>query len=461
MSMEKIHLLYDSDNVENGFQPPQLSRKPKLVVEGALPKMIYEVVNEKRENTTSEVIRLKRNPTAVNMASGRGADTAVAAEKAAARRMFQEKLRGGGVPGLDGEKRSKAGSLKTNILSTDEGNYPGRQTKDNAFKEEPRRRSKNFNEKVTVLNNVIEGDRKGAVAATRKSQNKTEKMRLKSHPSQNSENLSLTDRKPGKPVNVDILCGISNKSDSCRLDSDVCGSGVDDELNHLLSQLEFDENFQKLSDNEKMSWMESLFYQDTKPRVHSILTRFSGDVETRHPRTRDQLDLLPPAPMEEPGAIGIKGRSRSPVKMKKDAASNRPTSKTVINTAATLDIKPKSASAEVTVNENLISLAQSYFSPVTAVQQSVGMDQPDIKKMSEVERREHQLEHSDACTEEQPIAVFDNSQTLNNSGNSVDITKSSDSTSSSTVAPPIPPRSVQPKTAMLRLMNSATNILKR
>lgn len=464
VSMEKIHGLYDSDNVENGYEPPQLARRRSKVApaEAILPKMIYETASQRLETTSSDVLLLKRSSTAVAaMKTGsRSAYAAIAADKAATRRMLQAQSRGGGATGAaGGEKRSKVGHLKTRVLARDEGNYPGRKVKDDILQEEPQRKSSNFNEKVTVLKNVIEGDRKGAAAATKKTQNKTEKMRMKKQQSQNSDKLSLNERKPAKPVNVDILCGIVNKPEINNLDSDVYGGGgdVDDELNHLLSELEFDESFQKLSDNEKMSWLESLFYQDTRPKVHSIMRR-DGEVQTRCPRQRDQLHRSPAAAL---GATKIEGRSRSPVK--KAAAVIRSTNKTVIDSIApqTPNLKPRSSSAEVTVNENLISLAQSYFSPASTNKPAIGMGQHDGKKIPEIEKKEtqnHQANQFSSVSEGvKPTETLDTSST----DCCVAPAKSLPDPSSSTAPPPIPPRSVQPKTAMLRLMSSATNILKR
>ena len=469
VSMEKIHGLYDSDNTENGYEPPQSARRKYKVgpPEATLPKMIYETDIQRQETTSSDVLLLKRSSaTVAAMTTGsRCANAAIAADKAATRRMllFQGQSREGGAIGsaaAGGEKRSKVGHLKTKVLARDEGNYPGRRVKDDFLLEEPQRKSSNFNEKVTVLKNVIEGDRKGVAAATKKTQNKNEKMRMKKQQSQVSDKLSLNERKPAtKPVNVDILCGIVNKPESNDLDSDVYGSGgdVDDELNHLLSQLEFDESFQKLSDNEKMSWLESLFYQDTRPKVHSIMRRV-GEGQTRCPRKRDQLHRPTAEALE---ATKMEGRSRSPVR--KAATGTRPTNETVIDSISpqTPDFKPKTSSAEVTINENLISLAQSYFSPAATNKSAMGMEQHDDKNITEIEKKENQLHQptqlSSVCEGVTPAEELDTSST----DCCVAPAKSHQAISSSTAPPPIPPRSVQPKTAMLRLMNSATNILKR
>ena len=467
VSMEKIHSLYDSDNAENGYEPPQLARRRSKVApaEAILPKMIYETASQRPETTSSDVLLLKRSSAAVAaMKTGsRSAYAAIAADKAATRRMLQEQSRGGGAMGsggAGGEKRSKVGHLKTRVLARDEGNYPGRMTKDNIIQEGPQRKSSNFNEKVSVLKNVIDGDRKGAAAATKKTPTKTEKMRMKKQQSQSSDKLSLNERKPStKPVNVDILCGIVKKPEGSSLDSDAYGSGgdVDDELNHLLSQLEFDESFQKLSDNEKMSWLESLFYQDTKPKVHSIMRRVE-EGQTRCPRKREQPHRPTAAALV---ATKMEGRSRSPVK--KAAACISLTNKTVIDSTAAQapDFKPRTSSAEVTVNENLISLAQSYFSPPATNKLAIGMEQNDEKKNPEIEKEENELPKPDQLSALSEGVTPADSLNTSSTECCVAPAKSHPAMSSSTAPPPIPPRSVQPKTAMLRLMNSATNILKR
>lgn len=43
------------------------------------------------------------------------------------------------------------------------------------------------------------------------------------------------------------------------------GLGVDPELDGMLAQLEMDEDFMKLSDNDQITWLESLFFLDTNP----------------------------------------------------------------------------------------------------------------------------------------------------------------------------------------------------
>ena len=288
-----------------------------------------------------------------------------------------------------------------------------------------------------MLKSVIDSDRKGVSAGMKKTNNKTDKLRLKKQQSQTGDKRSLNERRPTtKPVNVDILCGIGNKPESKILDSDVQGRGgdVDDELNHLLSQLEYDESFQKLSDNEKMSWLESLFYQDTKPKVHSIMRRV-GDGQNR---------------------------SKSPVK--KTAADVMKTKNvTVINsiTLHTPDIKPATSSADVTVNENLISLAQSYFTPAASNQSAIGTEKRDDKLIPVIEKKKNDLRQPAKCSSQCEGATPSETSHALSTDSRMTPAKSHQATSESTEPPPIPPRSVQPKTAMLRLMNSATNILKR
>ena len=441
MSMEKVHGLYDSDNVENGYEPPQATqrRTQKGPQEVALPKMIYETLIKMPE-TTSDILLLKRSsatPTASSTGS-RCTGAVSGADKVASRRLIQGQSRGCGASvlgGAGGEK--KVGQLKKKVMARDEGNYPGRSAREDPLQEEPQRKSSNFNEKVTMLKSVIDSDRKGVSAGMKKTNSKTDKLRLKKQQSQTGDKRSLNERRPTtKPVNVDILCGIDNKPESKILDSDVQGRGgdVDDELNHLLSQLEYDESFQKLSDNEKMSWLESLFYQDTKPKVHSIMRRV-GDGQNR---------------------------SKSPVK--KTAADVMKTKNvTVINsiTLHTPDIKPATSSADVTVNENLISLAQSYFTPAASNQSAIGTEKRDDKLIPVIEKKKNDLRQPAKCSSQCEGATPSETSHALSTDSRMTPAKSHQATSESTEPPPIPPRSVQPKTAMLRLMNSATNILKR
>ena len=63
--------------------------------------------------------------------------------------------------------------------------------------------------------------------------------------------------------------------------------GVDPELDGMLAKLEMDEDFMKLSDNEQIAWLESLFFLDTPSKQAS-----SGLVKPR-PREETQPSRRP------------------------------------------------------------------------------------------------------------------------------------------------------------------------
>merc|ERR1719367_1850986 len=90
-------------------------------------------------------------------------------------------------------------------------------------------------------------------------------------------------------------------------------------------------------------------------------------------------------------------RSKSPVK--KTAADVMKT-KTVINsiTLHTPDIKPAASSADVTVNENLISLAQSYFTPAASNQSAIGTEKRDDKLIPVIEKKKNDLRQPAKCS---------------------------------------------------------------
>ena len=89
---------------------------------------------------------------------------------------------------------------------------------------------------------------------------------------------------PRKPTRSNSTPGVKkwdfgskprNESNGSKLD-------VDPELDGMLAQLENDEDFMKLSDNEQITWLESLFFLDTPSKAAS-----SGLVKPK-PRQFDQ-----------------------------------------------------------------------------------------------------------------------------------------------------------------------------
>lgn len=248
-------------------------------------------------------------------------------------------------------------------------------------------------------------------------------------------------------------------------DSDV----VDIELDDMLMQLETDGDFQQLSDNEKMSWLESLFYLDTTSNSRRNLTHVSSKPKTQE----NNLKINRPSDPEPP--------SVKPSQMAK--------------------AKAKEPEVQPGVNANMISLAQSFFTdskPKAAPPPKAPVSQPTF----------NQTQPSTAATSLYNQAKQQQSsfgQPIQSSTSSTSLYKPTRSASKTSVSslqipsnasppeslkltppsplperaffepsnekmvkedspefpPPIPSRSDKSKTAMLRLMKSTTSILKK
>ena len=103
---------------------------------------------------------------------------------------------------------------------------------------------------------------------------------------------------------------------------------IDPELDHLLAQLEHDDDFSKLGENEQKAWLESLFFQDT--------THLPGRFGVNNPR-----ENLNPA----------KSRPKKTLRVNKDAGSQE---------EAETGTDPDSVTA-VHVNDKMKNLAQDFF----------------------------------------------------------------------------------------------------
>eukprot|EP00095_Tigriopus_kingsejongensis_P001255 maker-scaffold374_size191929-snap-gene-0.34 protein:Tk01255 transcript:maker-scaffold374_size191929-snap-gene-0.34-mRNA-1 annotation:"mical" len=107
-----------------------------------------------------------------------------------------------------------------------------------------------------------------------------------------------------------------------------------EDIDNLLERLESDKDFQNMTDNEQQTWMESLFYLDTKFQSHPL----------RHPMHK---------------GLGIKNENG---KVNTESLSER---------KKPLENQAMAASKAVSLNEKLIATAQSYFKSDNG---------PDIKK---------------------------------------------------------------------------------
>ena len=432
VSMEKIHGLYDSDNADNGYGAPNEGKHTRRQMAGGggkLPTMFYGTTGNETVNS---------NPIKVEGLQLRLQNQSQDFERSKNRRLKEMKESAEAENDDDiGRTKKKVGKLKVPLPKSNE-ERPRQQQHSAAVKAKD---EKSMKDKINLLKTVMENDRKGGQTPAKKKE-KANKKAIATAAASSLSKPSLLEKREGKPANVDILCGIQKESDRPS-DSAAVSCNVDEELDNLLSQLEFDQSFQKLTDNEKMSWLESLFYQDTKPKVQSIMRGAGGNkkaIPTQQQRPQQQ--------------------QRPTQTKQRPTAAEATTKKKILPTAAAAAANSSTNSADVNVNQNLISLAQSFFDP---------QPPPNAAKSStprsSSSTRPHPMTPT-VLTEFSTAAALpaENSSFQNNNSTLQDLKIPAAESSSSTAPPPpppIPPRSVQPKTTMLRLMNSATNILKK
>ena len=264
---------------------------------------------------------------------------------------------------------------------------------------------------------------------------------------------------------------------------------VDMELDDMLVQLETDEDFQRLSDNEKMAWLESLFYLDT------------GNANNN----RRNLNHVPSSPNKENRNLKI-NNSQQPPSLRPAGARKSSSPPLSTPTPTTKNVKPSqvacktaaesvTASGQTGVNENLISLAQSFFANDPKKGNSSSNSSSNIRPVQPVKPQQRPAgpkPFAAPSSPQPPVTTTDSSSSpsipiLPKRRPSLEASLGISSTKLSPPSPvperaffepaspagsmlredspefpppPIPPRSDKNKTAMLRLMARTTDILK-
>ena len=250
----------------------------------------------------------------------------------------------------------------------------------------------------------------------------------------------------------------SHKNVKSRRSNDLGSGDVDLELDDLLFKLEDDDEFQKLSDNEKLTWLESLFYQDTRHLS-------SGSA------FRPQMRSVPKAEA-----------ASSAAKRNNQLAINKPASRADEDE----NVKPSSTAFKANevkdpVNAKMVGVAQSFFGvgagggKQTAVKKkSVGAAPQQLNNSMSGNNLDNNNREGTKSVEngKTPSWEFPKGPSTSSTPSSGLISNgkakpkpprpsfSKKQPSPSPSPPPIPPRSTQTKTTMLRLMNTATSILK-
>merc|ERR1712062_77246 len=228
------------------------------------------------------------------------------------------------------------------------------------------------------------------------------------------------------------------------------------ELDGMLAQLESDAEFSKLSDNEQIAWLESLFFLDTPSKQAS-----SGLVK---PRVRNDLPS---------------GESRRPV------SSTMPITKVDSNSqvsSKSLSIQnngPKNRDAKGAMSKDKMALAMSFFANDSKAASSGGGKKPVTKKKAPTtstvasstedelpvvhnatakpfskttrERAYFEPEGSSEREDEEEDFVPNFAARRKLSSRNAEV--------STEEAPPVPSRSGENKHLMLKLMKNATNAI--
>ncbi|TRY72215.1 hypothetical protein TCAL_01080, partial [Tigriopus californicus] len=118
------------------------------------------------------------------------------------------------------------------------------------------------------------------------------------------------------------------------------GEGDINEIDNLLSRLESDANFQHMTDNEQQSWLESLFFLDTRTTGTSLFGPNSR-ANQAPPVARPPRELVP---REGESVV----RTRAPTQRPKEEPKKA-------------ELPGRTSDSNISVNENLIATAQSYF----------------------------------------------------------------------------------------------------
>ena len=240
---------------------------------------------------------------------------------------------------------------------------------------------------------------------------------------------------------------------------------IDFELDDMLHRLEQDDDFRNLSDNEQMAWLESLFYLDTSqsstPRrnLNHVATNVkSPDHNLKINRQLSADDsannTLKPSQMGKSASI-----FKSPTVGSFPTSSSSQTTTTSTGSSTTKKSEPPQGDslAPPGVNANLVSLAQSYFS-ADPTKKPKPIKNPSPKPFSPPpQAAQQQQQQQQQPKDPSPLPERAYFEPSCSPGKSPEMTKED----SPEFPPPIPPRSNQTKSAMLRLMKNTTNILKK
>ena len=301
-----------------------------------------------------------------------------------------------------------------------------------------------------------------------------------SRPKQSTKVQSATKTKSNKPNSNK---GGVKKWDFNQNKPKSRGSGLDDsidpELDSMLAELEMDEDFKKLSDNDQLTWLESLFYLDTPTKMASSkLVKPKPAEELPKRREKSALSLYS-RPSEESDGVSAKTFTVQGANKRSSAAATKQAVQNMPKPAA----EPVSAESSFSgsnreggLNKDMCSLAQSFFStdkPKKPPQRRVSTNtrptpehqvaSADRKSYPQTQERAFYQPEGQMVDEDEdddiPLPTGFQFNRSNSQRDSPMMTKRA-SPPQEEGAPPIPVRSGEPKLMMLKLMKNATNALK-
>lgn len=255
---------------------------------------------------------------------------------------------------------------------------------------------------------------------------------------------------------------------------------VDMELDDMLSQLDHDSEFQSLTDNEKMAWLESLFFLDTGPSPRRSLQKVEGNPNKNTLSINKSASACSfPEPSTTPPSRSVIPRSRSPPPAKKPSE--------LVKQEKKLATESNNQIPGVNVNNNLVSLAQSFFAndpsskntkkksvtSANAVPKPFTATQPSAFPVSGTAARSNTHPHNKPNNLAVPKVTSDHVKLTPSPTSPIPerafFEPSSPGQNRAMVkeespefgAPPIPTRTNLSKSSMLRLMSNATSIMKQ
>ncbi len=439
MSAQKVLNLYDSDASDNGWRPPIMQHHQQRINFNlrSQPGLQYDFnyLEGKAAEMGRQLCQLepKRMKETVDLNLRSCASSLVAPDKPS----IHEK------PRKEAEAVGRLTEEKLQVLR----NPPERMYKSKLFAEPPPAVGKLTEDKLAVLKNPEQRtemqERKRLAEKKAAADRAISKLALRPDEDHVMERIRQQREREERQREEE-----EKRRRKKRLQNDV----VDMELDEMLVQLETDDEFQRLTDNEKMAWLESLFYLDTGPNSRSSSRSSSSFTHINAGRKKSNNSL--------------KINNSSSATTKKTEEEEPKSVKPSQIAAAKKTGGAKTAEPPPGVNANLVSLAQSFFANENKPKKSGNaatkvLYKVDNNNQLQKQQQLHPMKRAPLVIEAKPekeAQLLPERAFFEPSSPGAPMVEED---GPEFPPPPIPPRSSQTKTAMLRLMARTTDIMKK